>query len=88
MSARLEDGFATLEEAADTIAAYVPHRERPKNLDGLAKNLRRHADGRYRWHWDPQFMAGKRRRTCTRSTTACSRRRAPCASRPCWCAAA
>lgn len=59
MSARLEDGFATLEEAADTIATYVPHRERPKNLDGLAKNLRRHADGRYRWHWDPQFMSGK-----------------------------
>jgi pimeloyl-ACP methyl ester carboxylesterase len=59
MSARLEDGFATLEEAADTIAAYVPHRERPKSLDGLAKNLRRHADGRYRWHWDPEFMRGK-----------------------------
>ena len=60
MSARLVDGFATLEEAADTIAAYVPHRQRPKNLDGLAKNLRRHPDGRYRWHWDPQFMTGKK----------------------------
>jgi len=60
MSARLTDGFATLEEAADTIAAYVPHRERPKNLDGLAKNLRLHPDGRYRWHWDPEFMAGKK----------------------------
>lgn len=60
MRARMEEGFATLEEAADTIAAYVPHRQRPKNLDGLAKNLRRHPDGRYRWHWDPQFMAGKK----------------------------
>jgi pimeloyl-ACP methyl ester carboxylesterase len=60
MSAHLADGFATLEEAADTIAAYVPHRQRPKNLDGLAKNLRRHPDGRYRWHWDPQFMLGKK----------------------------
>ncbi|MBX3025296.1 alpha/beta hydrolase [bacterium] len=60
MNARLDDGFASLEEAADTIAAYVPHRTRPKTLDGLAKNLRRHPDGRYRWHWDPQFMSGKR----------------------------
>lgn len=60
MRARMEEGFGSLEEAADTIAAYVPHRRRPKNLDGLAKNLRRHPDGRWRWHWDPQFMAGKK----------------------------
>jgi pimeloyl-ACP methyl ester carboxylesterase len=60
MSARLDEGFASLEEAADTIAAYVPHRTRPKDLSGLAKNLRLHADGRYRWHWDPRFVSGKR----------------------------
>jgi len=59
MSARVDEGFASLEEAADTIAAYVPHRTRPKDLSGLAKNLRRHADGRYRWHWDPRFVTGK-----------------------------
>ena len=34
------DGFATLEEAADAIAAYNPHRPRTKDLSGLAKNLR------------------------------------------------
>ena len=57
------DGFASLEEAADAVAAYLPHRPRPKNLDGLARNLRQGADGRYRWHWDPAFMDDKRPRT-------------------------
>ena len=51
------DGFASLEEAADAIASYVPHRKRPKNLAGLAKNLRRDEDGRYRWHWDPKMLS-------------------------------
>ncbi len=55
MNARPE-GFASLEEAADAVAEYLPHRKRPSDLNGLSKNLRRHADGRYRWHWDPQFM--------------------------------
>jgi hypothetical protein len=27
-------GFETLEQAADAISAYLPHRKRPKNLDG------------------------------------------------------
>ncbi|MFV0257855.1 MAG: alpha/beta fold hydrolase [Acidimicrobiales bacterium] len=49
------DGFDSLEEVADAIAAYQPHRERPDTLDGLAKNVRRSNDGRYRWHWDPAF---------------------------------
>jgi pimeloyl-ACP methyl ester carboxylesterase len=56
MQARPE-GFASLEEAADQIAAYLPHRERPRDLGGLAKNLRRGSDGRWRWHWDPLFLA-------------------------------
>ncbi|MEQ1754285.1 MAG: alpha/beta hydrolase [Micropepsaceae bacterium] len=56
MGANLQDGFASLDEAADTIASYLPHRPRPTELSGLAKNLRRHADGRYRWHWDPRFV--------------------------------
>ena len=55
------DGFATLEEAADAIAAYRPNRPRPGNLDGLRKNLRRGDDGRWRWHWDPAFLSGKSR---------------------------
>ncbi len=58
MSERMTDGFATLDEAADSIAAYNPHRPRPKDLTGLAKNLRQHADGRWRWHWDPAFVSG------------------------------
>lgn len=54
------DGFASLDEVADAIAAYQPHRSRPTNLDGLAKNVRLGPDGRYRWHWDPRFMQDKR----------------------------
>jgi pimeloyl-ACP methyl ester carboxylesterase len=52
-------GFATLDEAADAIAAYNPHRPRPTDLRGLEKNLRRNEDGRWYWHWDPRFIAGK-----------------------------
>jgi len=51
------DGFATLDDAADAIAAYQPHRARPTDLSGLAKNLRRRDDGRWRWHWDPAFLS-------------------------------
>ncbi|PPI93985.1 alpha/beta fold hydrolase [Nocardia nova] len=50
------DGFASLEEAADAIAAYLPHRERPRSPEGLRRNLRLRPDGRWRWHWDPQFL--------------------------------
>jgi pimeloyl-ACP methyl ester carboxylesterase len=53
------DGFDTLEQAADAISAYNPHRPRPKDLSGLGKNLRHGDDGRWRWHWDPSFMVGK-----------------------------
>lgn len=58
MRARSSEGFATLEEAAGAIGAYLPHRKQPRSLDGLAKNLRLGEDGRYRWHWDPAFLAG------------------------------
>jgi pimeloyl-ACP methyl ester carboxylesterase len=50
------EGFASLEEAADAIAAYLPHRERRTDLTGLAKNLRLGDDGRYYWHWDPEMI--------------------------------
>lgn len=50
------DGFGSLEEAADAISAYIPHRKRPDNLNGLQKNLRQRNDGRYYWHWDPGFI--------------------------------
>lgn len=48
------DGFATLAEAADAIAAYNPHRPRPKKLDRLRKNLVQREDSR--WRWDPGFL--------------------------------
>jgi pimeloyl-ACP methyl ester carboxylesterase len=54
------DGFATLEEAADAVSAYNPHRPRPKNISGLMKNLRQRADGRLYWHWDPRFLESPR----------------------------
>jgi pimeloyl-ACP methyl ester carboxylesterase len=56
MLERAEEGFASLEEVADAIAAYQPHRERPRSLEGLRKNLRLDPDGRWRWHWDPQLF--------------------------------
>lgn len=58
--AQAPDGFATLDEVADAIANYQPHRDRPRKLDGLAKNVRLWPDGRYRWHWDPAFMQRNR----------------------------
>lgn len=60
MGERMDEGFATLEEAAEAIAGYLPHRKRPRSLDGLRKNLRQGEDGRYRWHWDPHFIKGDR----------------------------
>jgi len=57
---RAEDGFESLEEAAEAVANYMPNRKpRSNNLEGLAKNLRLHDDGRYRWHWDPRFLNGR-----------------------------
>jgi pimeloyl-ACP methyl ester carboxylesterase len=50
------DGFATLDQAVDAVAAYNPSRPRPKDASGLRRNLRQRADGRYYWHWDPRLM--------------------------------
>lgn len=61
-SARIRDfmfnhvhGFDSLEEAADTVAAYLPYRTKPANPEGLKKNLRQR-DGRWYWHWDPALL--------------------------------
>ena len=54
------EGFETLDEVADAIAAYQPHRNRPRTLDGLAKNLRVGENGRFFWHWDPKFLEDSR----------------------------
>jgi pimeloyl-ACP methyl ester carboxylesterase len=48
-------GFASVEEAADAVAAYLPHRQRPKDTSGLRRNLRLR-NGRYYWHWDPAML--------------------------------
>ena len=32
-------------------------RRRSRNLDGLRKNVRQHDDGRWYWHWDPEFIS-------------------------------
>jgi len=50
------DGFASLDEVADAVSTYLPRRRRPKDLTGLAKNLRQDEEGRYRWHWDPKVL--------------------------------
>jgi pimeloyl-ACP methyl ester carboxylesterase len=55
------DGFESLEEAAEAVRAYNPHRSRPVNVAGLHKNLRQRRDGRWYWHWDPASLSGGRR---------------------------
>lgn len=52
------DGFESLDAAADVVAAYNPHRKRPRNADGLRKVLH-YRDGRWRWRWDPRWLSGK-----------------------------
>ena len=59
MAEHMNDGFASLDEVADAIQAYNPHRPRPSDLGGLQKNLRRGDDGRWYWHWDPAFIGGR-----------------------------
>lgn len=54
------EGYDSLEQVAEAIGAYQPHREPPKDLKGLRKNLRLDANGKYRWHWDPKFLIGPR----------------------------
>jgi pimeloyl-ACP methyl ester carboxylesterase len=61
MREHAHEGFASVAEAAEAVAAYLPHRPRPRSNEGLKKNLRLHPDGRWRWHWDPRFLDGRRR---------------------------
>lgn len=50
------DGFDSLEQAAEAVAEYLPHRTKPRSPEGLKKNLRLR-DGRWYWHWDPAMMS-------------------------------
>jgi len=60
MRSHAKEGFASVAEAAEAVAAYLPHRPRPRSNEGLRKNLRLGPDGRWRWHWDPRFLDGHR----------------------------
>jgi len=59
--AQKPEGFDSLEEVADAVASYQPHRKRPRVLDGLKKNVRLDENGRIRWHWDPNWLGDKSR---------------------------
>lgn len=50
------DGFGSLDEVADAVAAYNPERPRPSDPAGLMKNLRHGPEGRLHWHWDPRIL--------------------------------
>lgn len=58
MLAHAKEGFASIDEAAESVAKYLPHRTKPRSSEGLRKNLRQQADGRWYWHWDPRFLDG------------------------------
>ncbi|WP_164739741.1 alpha/beta hydrolase [Xanthomonas sp. BRIP62411] len=49
------EGFASLDAAADAIAAYLPQRPR-KTAEQLQALLRQRADNRWHWHWDPRLV--------------------------------
>ena len=53
------DGFVSLNEAADVISAYNPHRERPTDPSGLSRVLQQRSDGRWIWKWDPAYVTSK-----------------------------
>jgi pimeloyl-ACP methyl ester carboxylesterase len=53
------DGFASLDEVADVIAAYRPDRPRPTDPSRLERTLRRTTDGRWHWRWDARFLTTK-----------------------------
>ena len=76
---RNQDGFTSLDEAADAVAAYLPNRPRPQDTSRLEKNLRlrsnvtpAHPTGspRYYWHWDPAMLARWQQSTAPDRTTA------------------
>lgn len=78
------DGFATLSDAADAVASYLPQRARPRDTSGLRHNLRRNDDGRWIWHWDPEILTWARplihnqAQLSERLTNAALRLRQPC----------
>jgi pimeloyl-ACP methyl ester carboxylesterase len=55
MHEHIDSGFGSLEEAAAAVAKYTGRPKR-SNHSGLRKNLRER-NGRFYWHWDPDFFA-------------------------------
>lgn len=53
------DGFDTLDQVAEAVAAYNPGRSRSGRSEGLRKIVKQGEDGKWRWHWDPQFIAAR-----------------------------
>ncbi|MGH8090531.1 MAG: alpha/beta fold hydrolase [Rudaea sp.] len=49
-------GFASVEEASDAIARYLPHRAQRKSPERLRSLLVTDSGGRLRWHWDPRLL--------------------------------
>lgn len=56
MRRHIHQGFDSVAEAASAVSDYVPNRPKPVSHAGLEKYLRNSADGRLRWHWDPQIL--------------------------------
>jgi pimeloyl-ACP methyl ester carboxylesterase len=77
------DGFTSLSEAAIAVAAYLPHRARPRETTGLRHNLRCN-EGRWTWHWDQEIltqarlMIGDQAQLSERLTKAATRLYQPC----------
>ena len=59
------DGFASLEEVADTISRFRGG-ARPSDLSGLARVVRLDSGGRYHWHWDRRQLDWREREFPTR----------------------
>ncbi len=57
---RYANGFESLEKATEAISLFLPHRKNTTDKAGQGENLnkylRKKNDGRYYWHWDPQFL--------------------------------
>lgn len=68
------DGFGSLDEASDAVAAYGDTGRRPGSGKGLLRNLRLGEDGRYRWHWDPRLLGGPKSSDLMRQTEELARR--------------
>lgn len=50
-------GFSSLDQAREAVRTFLPHRRAYASAEGLKRNLRQAADGRWYWHWDPAMLA-------------------------------